>query len=293
MFENFERGTFDAGGTAISYVTAGQGPPVLLLHGFPQTKAMWTRVATLLARSYRVVAADLRGYGDSAKPECSADNSNYAFRAMAGDQAALMETLGHERFHVIGHDRGGRVAHRMTLDDPGRIISMSVLDIVPTHAMFTETRREVALAYWHWYFLAQPAPLPERLIGADPDFFFETCLVGWGKTGLDRFDPELLGEYRRCWRDPATIHGMVSDYRAAATVDFAHDSAGIATKVRRPALAFWGTKGVMAQLFDMEAAWRARCEHLVTETLPGGHFFVDQFPDETAAKLEKFISAHA
>lgn len=291
MFEKFQKRSVAVDEVMISCVTAGTGPPVLLLHGFPQTKAMWAKVAPILAEHFTIVAADLRGYGDSTKPECLADHSNYSFRAMSGDQLALMRRLGHEQFHVIGHDRGGRVGHRMALDHPECVLSLGVLDIVPTYAMFMDTSRHVAGAYWHWYFLSQPAPLPERLIGNDPDFFFETCLVGWGKTQLESFDAQMLAEYRRCWRDLAAIHGMTSDYRAAATIDLAHDAVDIDRKITCPTLALWSSLGAMHRLFDMEAQWRQRCVRLETAMLPGGHFFVDQFPAETAARLARFLTS--
>jgi len=200
MFEGFRRGRMQLADVTINYLLGGSGPPVLLLHGYPQNLSMWARVAPILAQRFTVVCADLRGYGDSSKPAALPDSSNYSFRAMADDQVALMKSLGHERFHAVGHDRGGRAAHRMALDHPEAVASLAVLDIVPTHAMYMETDRHRSQAYWHWYFLAQPAPFPERLIGADPDFFFETCLVGWGKTRLEDFDQEMLADYRRCWR---------------------------------------------------------------------------------------------
>jgi haloacetate dehalogenase len=290
MFEGFTRQRIDVGGVTINAVVGGKGPPVLLLHGYPQSLAMWARIAPVMARHYTVVAADLRGYGDSSKPACAADNSNYAFRAMAADQLGLMRALGHERFHVIGHDRGGRTAHRLALDHPNSVQSLAVLDIVPTYAMFMDTNRQVAGAYWHWYFLSQPAPFPEHMIGLDPDFFFETCLVGWGKTTLDKFDPGELADYRRCWRDAGMIHGSCADYRAAATVDLEHDAADIATKVACPVLAFWGTLGLMGKLFDMEAEWGKRLANMTTATLPGGHFFPDQFPRDTAEILLGFLN---
>lgn len=290
MFQGFEEGEFDAGEARISYVAGGAGPPLLLLHGFPQTKAMWAKVAPVLAQHYRVVAADLRGYGDSSKPQCLPDNSNYSFRALANDQRALMRALGHARFHLVGHDRGGRTAHRLALDHAASVLSLSVLDIVPTYAMLMDTNRHVAQSYWHWYFLAQPAPFPERLIGHDPDYFYETCLVGWGKARLEDFDAAMLAEYRRCWRQAGTIHGMTSDYRAAVTIDLAHDTADIAEKVACPTLAFWGSEGVMHRLFDMKAEWARRCRNLETAALPGGHFFVDQFPRETADRLLAFLA---
>jgi haloacetate dehalogenase len=201
----------------------------------------------------------------------------------------LMKALGFDRFHVVGHDRGGRTAHRMALDHPDVVLSLAVLDIVPTYAMFMETNRHVAGAYWHWYFLSQPEPFPERLIASDPDFFYETCLVGWGATKLADFDAELVAEYRRCWREPGMIHGSCSDYRAAASIDLEHDAADIDKKVTCPTLAFWGGNGVMHKLFDIGAAWRKRCQHVATESLPGGHFFIDQFPAETAQILAKFL----
>ncbi len=250
---------------------------------------MWSRVTPLLAQHFTVVCADLRGYGDSFKPRCAPDRSNYSFRAMARDQVRLMKALRFERFHVVGHDRGGRTGHRMTLDFPEVVMSLAVLDIVPTHAMFMETNRHVAGAYWHWYFLSQPEPFPERLIGADPDFFYETCLIGWGATRVSDFDADALAEYRRCWRNPEMIHGSCSDYRAAATIDLEHDCADLESKVMCPVLALWGSKGLMHKHFDIGAEWRRRCTDVRTESLPGGHFFVDQLPQETARILARFL----
>jgi haloacetate dehalogenase len=290
MFDGFVRRIVDVDGIEIACVGGGSGPPVLLLHGFPQNLAMWARVAPRLAEQFTIVCADLRGYGDSAKPQCSPDRSNYAFRAMAADQLGLMRKLGHERFHVVGHDRGGRTGHRLALDHPEAVLSLTVMDIVPTHAMFMDTNRKIAGAYWHWYFLSQPEPFPERLIGNDPDFFYETCLVGWGATRIADFDPEMIVDYRRAWRNPAMIHGSCSDYRAAASIDLDHDAADIDRKVQCPTLAFYGSAGVMAKLFDIPAEWRKRCSTLQEASLPGGHFFVDQFPDRTAAVLGRFIS---
>jgi haloacetate dehalogenase len=220
---------------------------------------MWAKVAPALATHFTVVCADLRGYGDSAKPRCAPDNANYSFRAMASDQAGLMKALGFDRFHVVGHDRGGRTAHRMALDHPDAVVSLAVLDIVPTHAMFMEANRHLAGAYWHWYFLSQPEPFPERLIGADPDFFYETCLTSWGAAKLGDFDPEMLSEYRRCWRTPEMIHASCSDYRAAATIDLEHDAADIGKQVACPTFVVWGAHGAMHRFFDVGAAWRKRC----------------------------------
>jgi haloacetate dehalogenase len=290
LFQGFERGKARIADAHINYVCGGQGPPLLLLHGYPQNLSMWARVAPLLATRFSVVCADLRGYGDSGKPAANADYSNYSFRAMAADQVGLMRELGHTRFHVIGHDRGARTAHRMALDHRDVVLSLAVLDIVPTYAMFMDTNRQRAKAYWHWYFLSQPAPFPEHMIGKDPDFFFETCLIGWGATRVEDFDPEMLADYRRCWRDPQMIHGSCSDYRAGSSVDLAHDEADIGAKVQCPTLAFWGANGLMHKLFDIEAEWRKRCTDVRTASLPGGHFFIDLMPEETAGVLLRFLS---
>jgi haloacetate dehalogenase len=291
MFEGFKFQTIDAGGVAIRCASAGSGPPVLLLHGFPQNLAMWAGIAPRLVERHTVVCADLRGYGDSAKPKCLPDKSNYSFRAMAADQVALMSRLGFERFHVIGHDRGGRTGHRMALDHPGSVLSLAVLDIVPTYAVFMDTNRHIAGGYWHWYFLSQPEPFPEHMIGLDPDAFYQTCLVGWGASSLESFDREQLDAYRRCWRDPGMIHGSCSDYRAAASIDLEHDDADLGSKVECPVLAFWGLTGLMHGLFDLEAEWRKRCSRLTTATLRGGHFFPDQLPAATAERLAHFLDS--
>jgi haloacetate dehalogenase len=291
MFEGFEEQFVDvAADVKIHCVMAGSGPPVLLLHGYPQSLALWSGVAPILAEGFTVVCADLRGYGDSSKPAGVPDSSNYSFRAMATDQITLMHRLGFDRFHLVGHDRGGRTGHRMALDRPEIVQSLAVLDIAPTYTMFMDTNRHVAGKYWHWYFLSLPAPFPERMIGADPDYFFETCFETWGKTPVGGLDPELLAQYPRCWRDPAMIHGSCCDYRAAATVDLEHDEADIERQVECPTLALWGSEGAMHQCFDMAAVWGQRCADLRTATLPGAHFFVDQFPKETAAILADFLA---
>jgi len=292
MFEGFTHGHANIDGTDIAYVTGGSGPPVLLLHGFPQSRAMWARVAPQLAQHYTIVCADLRGYGDSAKPKCLPDRSNYAFRAMAADQVGLMRRLGFQRFHMVGHDRGGRTGYRMALDHPDAVRTLAVMDIVPTYTMFMETNRKVAGAYWHWYFLSQPEPFPERLIGHDPDFFYETCLVGWGATRISDFDEEMMAEYRRAWRDPGMIHGSCSDYRAAASIDLEHDMTDIGREIACPTLVFYGSTGQMGQLFDIPAEWRKRCADVTEASLPGGHFFIDRFPQRTAEILLGFLDGH-
>lgn len=293
MFEGFARRQVEvAEGVAINCVIAGGGAPVLLLHGFPQTLALWAHVApVLLGAGFTVVCADLRGYGDSAKPADTPDHSPYAFRTMAQDQVTLMRALGFTRFHAVGHDRGGRTAHRMALDHPAIVQSLAVLDIVPTYAMLMDTNRHVAHAYWHWYFLAQPAPFPERVIGNDADMFYGGCLFGWGAAGAADFDAAMLAEYRRCWRDPAMIHGSCADYRAAATIDLVHDGDDLDRKVACPALVMYGASGLMARCFDIPAEWRKRCADVEAAAMAGGHFSVDHLPEATAERLIGFLRA--
>ena len=291
MFEGFERRKITLGDVTINCVFAGQGDPVLLLHGYPQNLFEWARLAPLLIEHCTVVCGDLRGYGDSSKPVGLPDHSNYSFRAMAADQVAVMKSLGHSRFHVVGHDRGGRVAHRMALDWPDQVRSLSVLDLVPTHALYHQTNQAIASTYWQWYFLPRPAPFPEKLIGADPDYYFENCLVSVGGKGLDQFDPGMLSEYRRCWSDPAMIHASCCDYRAGASIDLEHDAADLHVKLACPTLAVWGADGLMRTLMDIEAAWRARCADLRVGTVPGGHWFPEHAAPETARLLLDFFEA--
>lgn len=288
MFEGFTTATARLNGQDIHYRTAGQGPAVLLLHGFPQTHAMWHQVAPALAQDYTVVAADLRGYGHSSKPD---GTDRYSFRHMASDQIALMRSLGHDRVHMVGHDRGGRVAHRLALDAPDLVQSLTVMDIVPTHLLLDRLSRQVAKAYYHWFFLAQPFPFPETMIGHDPDAYFESCLLGWGAARLEDFAPEALAAYRRAWRDPDTIRGMCADYRAALEIDFDLDSRDLDRQVTAPALVLYGAQGAMAQAYDMAEAWHPRLADMTVAPVPGGHFFVDQSPQETITLLTQFLAA--
>ena len=287
MFDDFRREAVRTAVT-INTVVGGSGDPVLLLHGYPQNLSMWARVAPALAADHTVVCADLRGYGDSDKPPQDADLANYSFRQMAQDQVDVMRTLGFERFHVVGHDRGARTAHRMALDHPDAVRSLALLDIVPTYDMFQRVDALTAKAYWHWYFLQQPAPYPETVIAADPDHFFEGCLTGWGAMDLGDFDAEQLASYRRSWRQRDFIFGSTADYRATAEVDLRLDEADLQRKVDCPALVIWGERGI-ARLFDMEQVWTARLSRMRTASLPSGHFFVDEFPAETTALLHSFL----
>lgn len=285
--DGFETGTATVNGVEIAYSIGGSGPPVLLLHGFPQTRAMWTHIAPVLARHFTVVCADLRGYGASGKPEGVAA---YSFREMAADQVGLMAHLGFAQFHAVGHDRGARTVHRMALDHAGALLSMTVMDIVPTHLLLDQLTRQVARAYYHWFFLAQPAPFPETMIAADPDHYFESCLLGWGAAKLEDFDPVLLEQYRASWRDPDTIRGMCNDYRAALDVDFALDDADLERVVECPVLVLYGADGAMARAYDVPGTWRARSLNMQAQGIPGGHFFPDTAPTETADAVLHFLT---
>ena len=288
MFEGFDRVRIETQGATISAVYGGEGPPVLLLHGYPQTLAMWHLAAPLLAESFTVVAADLRGYGDSSKPDGGRDHSGYSKRTMATDQVEVMRRLGFDSFAVVGHDRGGRVAHRMALDHPQKITQFAVLDIVPTHWVFATANKELATYYYHWFFLIQPYDLPEHLVGADPDHYLRRTLGGWG-TGTDLFTPEAYAEYERCFRDPETIHAMCEDYRAAATIDLEHDEADRDRKVGCPLLALWGESGVVEKLYDVPGVWREYASDVRGRALPAGHFLAEERPEETARELISFL----
>jgi haloacetate dehalogenase len=266
-------------------------PPLLLLHGFPQTHAMWHKVAERLRRSFTLVLPDLRGYGDSAKPEGPSDHSAYSKRTMALDVLILMRGLGFEQFFVCGHDRGGRVAHRLALDHPSPVRKLALLDISPTATMYARTTMEFARAYYHWFFLIQPAPLPERLIGAAPSFYLRTKLGGWGSEGLAPFDERALAEYERCFATPEAVHAMCEDYRAAATIDLEHDQADSARLVDCRTHVLWGERGVVHRLFTPLEDWQAKCAYEVTgRALPTGHYIAEEAPDLLAAELEAFFA---
>lgn len=268
----------------------GKGPPLLLLHGFPQTRAMWTRVAPVLAQTHTVICPDLPGYGASAKPQ---DLGAYSFRAMAAEVTALMDALGHGKFHLAGHDRGARVAHRLALDVPARVLSLTLMDIIPTHLLLSELRWKVAAAYYHWFFLAQPEPFPDRMIAHDPDSFFHACLLGWGGAQLSDFDAGQLAQYRAAWRDPETIRGMCNDYRATLALDMACDSADALAQILCPTLVLYGASGAMARHYDVAATWATRCPRMQAQAIPGGHFFPDTAPAETISALRGFLRGRA
>jgi haloacetate dehalogenase len=292
LFPGFKLHRLRTTGTDIHCVVGGAGPPLLLLHGYPQTHAMWHRIAPALAREYTVVCADLRGYGDSGKPASNATHSAYSKRAMAQDMVAVMHLLGFPRFRLAGHDRGGRVSHRLCLDHPNAVERVAVLDISPTRTMFAQTNQAFATVYYHWFFLIQPFDLPEKLIGADPRYYLHRKLGGWG-TGLQHFDARALAEYERCFSDPATIHATCEDYRAAASIDLEHDEADVTAgrNVACPLLALWGDKGVVNRMFDPLRDWGAVAVDVRGRALPSGHFLAEETPEETLRELRSFFAA--
>jgi haloacetate dehalogenase len=292
LFPGFAPRRIGATGTDIHCLVGGSGPPLLLLHGYPQTHAMWHRIAPALTRDYTVVCPDLRGYGDSGKPASDATHAVYSKRAMAQDNVDVMRALGFPRFRLAGHDRGGRVAHRLCLDHPDAVERAAVLDISPTRTMFHGTNQAFATAYYHWFFLIQPFDLPERLIGADPRYYLHRKLGGWG-TGLQQFDTRALAEYERCFADPATIHATCEDYRAAASIDLEHDDTDVAAgrKVACPLLVLWGDKGVVNRMFDPLRDWAAVAADVRGRALPSGHFLAEEAPEETLHELQTFLAA--
>jgi haloacetate dehalogenase len=293
MLEGFEARRLQAGGTEIFLRLKGRGEPLLLLHGYPQTHAMWHAVAPALAERFTVVCADLRGYGDSGKPASDPGHGPYAKRASALDMVEAMAILGFERFMAAGHDRGGRVLHRMCLDHPERVTRAAVLDIVPTRTLFRATDQALATGYYHWFFLIQPEPLPERMIGADPSFYLRRKLAHWsGTKDTSWVAPAAMAEYERCFADPATIHATCEDYRAAATIDLAHDEADLERKIRCPLLVLWGEQGLMHRHFDVLATWREKADGAIEgQALPCGHFLAEERPEETHDALLRFFAA--
>lgn len=279
-------------GVHIHGAKAGSGPAVLLLHGHPQTHCTWAVVAPLLVRAgYCVVATDLRGYGDSSRPQGGENHENYSKRTMARDQVNVMRALGHARFAVIGHDRGGRVAHRLALDYPDALTHIAVLDIAPTATMYAQTNRAFATRYFWWFFLIQPAPLPERLIGQDPEFFLRSHLASQSRTVGVPSEP-LVQEYLRCYRKPGTIHAVCEDYRAAAGIDLEHDAADAQRRIEAPLLALWGSKGTVGQLYDVLATWREKAIQAEGQAMDCGHSPQEEAPEPCAAALLEFLGRH-
>ena len=288
MFEGFESKRIKTSETEINLKVAGNGPPLLLLHGYPQTHVIWHKIAPKLAERFTVVVTDLRGYGDSGKPDSDAEHSPYSKRAMARDQVEVMAALGFDKFSVVGHDRGGRVAHRMVRDYPETIDKIAVLDIAPTATMYGATDKAFATAYYHWFFLIQPDGLPEHLIGCDPEFYLSRKMAAWGKSN-GAITKEAFAEYLRCFSDPKTIHTTCEDYRAAAGIDLEHDAVDAGKKVDNPLLALWGQDGFVAKAYNVLDTWREVATDVSGHAVPGGHFLPEEAPEETLKALLEFL----
>jgi haloacetate dehalogenase len=295
MFYGFEKRTVRGDGVSLFIQRKGAGPPVLLLHGFPQTHAMWHRVAPALTATFTVVCADLRGYGSSDKPPSAPDHSPYSKRAMALDFVLAMSALGFEKFAVVGHDRGARVAYRLALDHPSRITSLTVLDVVPTGDAFALAEAKMMLAFWPWSLLSQPAPLPERLIGADAEAIVDHALNHWG-TGGDAFPPALRETYIEGLRDPQAIHAICEEFRASATLDVAHDEQSFTAgrRVTCPTLALWSKDGPLDTWYTRQGGplgiWRRWANDIAGAPVTGGHFFPESNRRETVARLMEHLA---
>lgn len=291
MFERFQRDEREVNGVRIAYRQGGSGPPLLLLHGYPQTHVIWHRIADRLAERFTVVAADLRGYGDSSKPEGGENHVAYSKREMALDQVELMRRLGFERFDILAHDRGARVSHRLAMDHPGAVRRLILLDIAPTLAMYSQTDETFARAYWHWFFLIRPAPLPERLLELDPELVLQTAVA----TRADHahpFSEAAYAEYLRCLKLPGAAHAFCEDYRASAGIDLEHDREDRAAGrlIEAPLLVLWGKRGVIQRCFEPLEEWRAVARDVQGKALPAGHYLPEEVPDEVLGETLRFLA---
>ena len=284
FFAGFEQRRIETSGAEINLVTGGSGPPLLLLHGYPQTHLMWRKLAPRLAAEFTVVAPDLRGYGDSSKPAAGPEHVNYAKRALAQDQVETMKALGFERFMVAGHDRGARVAHRLARDHPERVERVALLDIVPTLYRFETIDQQAATSSYHRFFLIQPGGLPERLIGAEPEFFLRSML-----RPSAVFEPEIFAEYLRCFNNPETIRATCDEYRAGASIDLVHDRADRSRRLTMPLLVLWGERSSQGSGYDVLSVWRDHAENVSGQAIGSGHFLAEEAPDETYRALRGFF----
>jgi haloacetate dehalogenase len=291
LFSGFKKHRIRTSGATINAVSAGSGEPVLLLHGYPQTMACWHELAPELAKKYSVVCADLRGYGGSSKPKGLPDHSNYSKRAMALDMVELMSVLGHEKFHLVGHDRGGRVAHRLARDHGKRVQTLTVMDISPTLKMFESTNLAFATAYYHWFQMLQPAPLPEKMLqGIVP--FNILGRVGRAEVDLSAFNKAAIREYVKAFKDPKAIHASCEDYRAAGTIDLVHDRRDLHKKIRMPVMALWGKRDVIHKMFNCLEDWREVAENVSGRAIDCGHFIPEEAPDKTLSEIRRFLRSH-
>jgi len=279
------------GEISIAYQIAGNGPPLLLLHGFPQSKVIWHQVAPILSQHFTVIASDLRGYGESSKPVGSIDHANYSKRSMALDQVELMHHLGFDSFKLLGHDRGGRVSHRLAMDHPERVEQLMVLDISPTLAMYEQTSMRFASGYWHWFFLIQKSPIPETMIGANVEFFLKQ-FMGGRYAGLDIFKDFCWNEYLTAMQDPACLHAMCEDYRAASTIDLDHDRIDIAngSKLQMPLRVLWGQHGLVNTCFEPLSDWGKVATQVSGKTVNSGHYIPEEAPAELIEDALEFFN---
>ena len=277
------------GAIEIAYLLGGNGPPLLLLHGFPQTKAIWSQVASELAKNFTVVAADLRGYGASSKPHGKPDHSTYSKRSMAADQHALMSLLGFNEFFLLGHDRGGRVSHRLAMDFPESVLRLMVLDISPTLTMYEKTTMQFAKGYWHWFFLIQPEPVPETMIGANPEYWLKNHMGRHAGTGI--FSKERWAEYLSGASNPQSMHAMCEDYRAAASIDLLHDQKDRAAgkRLKAPLKVLWGEHGLVNQCFKPLDDWGQVADDVTGNPVPSGHYIPEEIPDLLLAEVGEFF----
>ncbi len=290
MFEGFSIADIAGPAGTLRTRRLGTGSPLLLLHGHPQSHAMWHAVAPALAQKHTVVLMDLRGYGDSARVQGDAAHEAYSKRAMAEDAMAVMQFHGFTRFQVLAHDRGARVAHRLAMDHPEAVQRLMLLDIAPTLAMYEHTSDAFARAYWHWFFLIQPPPLPEALIESDPVRYLRS-VMGKRHAGLSAFTPEALAEYERCIRIPGTATGICEDYRASASVDLQHDRDDVAAarRLSQPLRVLWGEHGTVGTCFDVLALWRERAVDVSGRSLPCGHYIAEESPAMLLAEALEFF----
>ena len=286
FFPGFRKQTIQTSGTSINVVSGGNGPPLLLLHGYPQTHIEWRKMAPDLSRHYTLVMPDLRGYGDSGKPPGGDKHINYSKRSMALDQVEMMDKLNFRKFAVVSHDRGSRVAHRLALDHPDRVTKLVMMDICPTHYMYMTADREMASAYYHWFFLIQSAPFPEKLIGRSVDEVLKHLMGAAMPKGVE---PEAYAEYRRCFSDPATIHAACEDYRAASSIDLEHDEADMDKKISCPVLVLWGTNGFVGTRYDVLSVWKDRAMRVSGKALPCGHWLAEELPNQALAEIKSFL----
>ena len=296
FFPGFKREQIKTTGATINVVHGGKGSPVLLLHGIPETHLLWRKVAPLLSRDFYLVITDLRGYGDSSKPPGGNDHAAYSKRAMAQDQVEVMKHLGFSQFALVGHDRGGRAAHRLALDYPDLLKKLIILDIVPTYTLYQNVTKEFATVFYHWFLLVQPSPYPETLVADSAEFFLRSMLQKLAGDPLSESIPEWVGpqayrEYLRCFRDPAAIHAMCEDYRAAASIDLTHDGADQTKKIQCPLFVLWSEKGPFHRLYNVLQTWQDRALQAQGKPLPTGHFLPEQLPEDLTRELKAFLSA--